>query len=67
MANAFLDRGAEKFIAPKTKVEWVHAALFSAMFYRRYVYDRISFESSFYFAQEHTKLRKDFPEYWYKT
>jgi len=65
MADAFLDRGAEKFIAPKTDVEWVHAALFSATFYRRYVYDRTSFEASFSFAQEHTRLRKDFPEYWY--
>jgi len=40
MANAFLNRGAEKYIAPKTKVDWVHAALFSTMFYNRYVYKK---------------------------
>ena len=65
MANAFLNRGAEKYIAPKTKVGWVHAALFSTMFYYRYVYKKTSFNAAFNFSSKHTKLGKDFPEYWH--
>jgi CHAT domain-containing protein len=66
MANAFLNRGVEKFIAPKTIVDWVNAALFSVMFYKKYVWDGRSFKTAFMYAKRATKLGKDFPEYWYK-
>jgi len=65
MANSFMDKGARHYLAPKTKVDWVAAALFFVMFYKRYLYDRKSFADSFNFARENTKLSKDFQEYWY--
>lgn len=64
IANAFMDKGAGHYLAPKTKVDWVEAALFFTMFYKRYLYDRDSFDGSFNFARENTKS-KDFREYWY--
>jgi len=65
LANSFLNKGTEHYLAPKTEVGWVEAAIFFVTFYKRYLYDRKSFEDSFYYARHNTKLSKDFPEYWY--
>lgn len=64
MAKAFLERGVKWYLAPKTKIYWVNAALFAVMFYKRYVWDRTSFKAARKFARGHTKLRRDFPDYW---
>jgi len=65
MADAFINIGAKHYIAPKSKIEWIDAALFFTIFYKRYLYDRISFHRSFNYARKHARLSKDFPEYWY--
>ena len=65
MAQAFTERGAKRYLAPKTKVPWVDAALFFTLFYKRYLYDRKSFEASFNYARENTKTGQHFKEYWY--
>ena len=65
MANAFLKIGAKHYIAPKTNLEWIDAALFYIMFYKRYLYDRKSLDASFKYARKNTKLGKHFQEYWY--
>lgn len=61
MANAF---HSKFFLAPSTEVRWDDAALFSIMFYKRYVIDGISMDSAFRFAKSHTKTGKDYPNYW---
>jgi len=37
MANAFLGLDVNHYLAPKTNVDWIQAALFSKMFYKRYL------------------------------
>jgi len=64
MADAFCELGAKHYIAPKSDVSWIEAAIFSMMFYKRYIWDVKSFKSAFNYVQEKTKLKKDFPEYW---
>ncbi|MFX1521782.1 MAG: CHAT domain-containing protein [Promethearchaeota archaeon] len=64
LANSFLNLGARHYLAPKTKVDWVEAAMFFVMFYKRYLYDKEPFEDSYDFACEKTET-KDFKEYWY--
>jgi len=64
MANAFVNIGARCYIAPKTEIEWVDAALFYLMFYKRYLYDRKSLEASFSYARKNARLGKYFKEYW---
>jgi hypothetical protein len=66
IADSFTTKGAEHYLAPKTNVDWVKAALFFVMFYKMYLYDRKSFDLSFNYAVENTKLGKDFREYWIK-
>ena len=65
MADAFLKIGAKYYLAPKTEIGWVEAALFFVMFYKRYLYDRKSLAASFKYARENTKLGSHFREYWY--
>ncbi len=65
MAGTFLDKlGVKYYLAPKTKIDWTQAAIFAIIFYERYLYDRVKFESAYNFAKENTKSGKDFPEYW---
>ena len=66
MANAFIKHGAQWYLAPKTEIHWVHAALFAVMFYRRYIWDRKEFVSAYKYARKYTRLGKDFPEYWFE-
>jgi hypothetical protein len=63
MAEAF---NSDYFIAPSTEVRWDDAALFSLMFYKRYVVDGVSIKSAFQFARSHTKTGKDYKGFWYK-
>ncbi|MHA1706434.1 MAG: CHAT domain-containing protein [Promethearchaeota archaeon] len=65
MANAFINIGAKHYIAPKSEIDWVDAVVFFIIFYKRYLYDQISFHRSFNYARKHSSLSKDFPEYWY--
>ncbi len=63
MAEAF---NSDYFIAPSTEVRWDDAAMFSLMFYKRYVVDGVSIKNAFQFARSHTKTGKDYRSYWYK-
>jgi hypothetical protein len=62
LAEAF--EGAKYFLAPQTDVDWVNAALFALMFYKRYVVDGIGMRNSFEYARERTQTKTDYPEYW---
>jgi hypothetical protein len=66
LADSFINNGVDHYLAPKTKVDWVDAGLFFVMFYKKFLYDRKTFGESFEYAREHTKLSKDFREYWYR-
>ena len=52
VADAF---HSKYFLAPKSNVRWDDAAMFSLMFYKRYLVDGISMNSAFRFAKKHTK------------
>jgi len=65
MAKAFLGLNVNHYLAPKTNVDWIQAALFSTMFYKRYLWDKTSFKAAYNYACVHTKSGKDFPEFWY--
>lgn len=62
MAEAF--KGAQYFLAPNTEVQWIDAALFSLMFYKRYVVDGTEMRSAFEYARKRTQTSKDYPDYW---
>ena len=62
MADAF--KGAKYFLAPKTDVEWVDAAMFSLTFYKRYIVDGISMRNAFKYAGTRTQTSDDYPNYW---
>jgi len=62
MAEAF--GGARYFLAPTTEVEWINAALFSLVFYKRYVVDGNEMQSAFEYARKRTQTSKDYPDYW---
>jgi len=57
-------KGADYFLAPNTKVDWMSAAIFSLMFYKRYIVDGKSMRSAFEYARKRTQTTKDYPEYW---
>ena len=61
MAEAF---HSKYFLAPISSVRWDDAALFSLMFYKKFIVDGIKMESAFRFAKKHTKTGKDYPVYW---
>jgi hypothetical protein len=62
MAKAF--KGARHFLAPVTDVEWIDAAVFSSLFYKRYIVDGSEMESAFKYAKKRTQTSKDYPYYW---
>lgn len=62
IADAF--KGAKYFLAPKTEVDWVDAALFSILFYKRYIVDGISMRNAFEYARKRTQTCDDYPNYW---
>lgn len=62
IADAF--KGAKYLLAPKTEVDWVDAALFSILFYKRYIVDGISMRSAFEYARKRTQTCDDYPNYW---
>jgi hypothetical protein len=62
IAEAF--KGAKYFLAPKTEVLWIDAALFSLMFYKRYIVDGVSMRNAFDYARKRTQTSKDYPNYW---
>jgi hypothetical protein len=65
MTSAFVDANKVKyFLAPKSEIEWTQAAIFAVMSYKKYIYDRVRFETAYNFAKKNTKSGKDFPEYW---
>ncbi len=64
IATAFDSIGVEHYAAPRTDVEWIDASLFSLMFYKRYIYDNISYGRAFEYTQKRTQTTKDFPYYW---
>jgi hypothetical protein len=61
IAEAFRSR---YFLAPVTEVEWVNAALFSLMFYKRYIVDGVSMRRAFEYARNKTQTSSDYPNYW---
>ena len=61
MAEAF---SSKFYLAPITDVDWVDAAAFSLLFYKRYLVDGVSMRSAFKFARRHSKTCKDYPDYW---
>lgn len=62
LAEAF--KGATYFLAPKTDVRWIDAALFSLMFYKRYIVDSIEMQNAFKYARKRTQTSRDYPNYW---
>ena len=62
IANAF--KGAKYFLATRTEVEWIDAALFSLVFYKRYIVDGISMRSAFEYARKRTQTSGDYPNFW---
>jgi hypothetical protein len=52
------------FLAPITEVEWINAALFSLMFYKRYIVDGVRMRSAFEYARTKTQTCSDYLEYW---
>jgi len=61
MATAFNSRF---FLAPKKKVEWIDAAMFSMMFYKRYIVDSMSMRRSFEYARKRTQTSSVYPDYY---
>ena len=61
IAEAFKSR---YFLAPATEVDWIKAALFSIMFYKRYIVDGVSLRNAFEYARSRTQTRSDYPNYW---
>jgi len=61
IAEAFQSR---YFLAPVTEVDWIKAALFSLMFYKRYIVNGVSLRSAFEYARNRTQTRSDYPNYW---
>ncbi|MEM2129200.1 MAG: hypothetical protein QXZ70_01235 [Candidatus Bathyarchaeia archaeon] len=55
---------SEYFLAPITEVEWINAALFSLVFYKRYVVDGVGMQSAFEYARTKTQTCSDYPKYW---
>lgn len=62
LANSFQD--VDFYLAPKTEIDWINAAIFSMLFYKRYIVDGISMQSSFEYARRRTHTCKDYPNYW---
>ena len=61
MAEAF---NARFFLAPKKKVDWIDTAMFSMMFYKRYIVDNISMRRSFKYATRRTQTSSVYPDYY---
>ncbi len=64
MADAMRQKGADYYLAPKTEIFWVTAALFAVSFYKRLIWDKKDFDNAFRYAGNQTGSGKDFPEYW---
>ena len=62
VADAF--EGAKYFLAPKTEVGWIDAAIFSILFYKRYLVDNKRMQSAFEYARRRTQTSRDYPDYW---
>lgn len=62
LAEAFT--GARYFLAPRTEVKWIDAALFSLMFYKRYIVDGVEMHSAFKYARKRTQTADDYPDIW---
>jgi len=50
--------------APQTEIDWIDAATFSMLFYKRYIVDGIKMQNAFEYARERTQTQKDYPNYW---
>lgn len=61
MAEAF---NSDYFLAPKTDVQWINAAVFSVILYKRYMVDGISLDNAFEYARTKTQTRTDYPKLW---
>ncbi|HML02345.1 MAG TPA: hypothetical protein VK487_03115 [Candidatus Bathyarchaeia archaeon] len=61
MADAF---NSEFFLAPRTDIEWIDAAMFSMMFYKRYIVDGISMRNAFEYARTRTQTASVYPNLW---
>ena len=64
LAEAF--HGARYYIAPRGFVDAMNATVFALLFYKRYIVDGVSFQSSFEYAGRRTGTGSDFPFYWEK-
>lgn len=62
MADAF--EGCDYFLAPNTEVDWDKAAVFSLLFYQRYVLYGTSMRAAFEYAKERSGAATDYPDYW---
>jgi hypothetical protein len=62
IAEAF--KGAKYFLAAKTKIQWIDAALFSLMFYKRYLVEGVTMRNAFEYARQRTQTCDDYPNYW---
>jgi len=62
IADAF--KGTKYFLAPKTEVDWIDAALFSILFYKRYIVDGVRMRNAFEYARQRTETCNDYPNYW---
>jgi hypothetical protein len=63
MADAF---NSKYFIAPKTEVDWINAAVFSVLFYKRYIVDGVLIHNAFEYARKRTQTCVDYPVLWYE-
>jgi hypothetical protein len=62
LADAF---NSNYFIAPDTEVDWINSAMFSTLFYKRYIVDGKPLHTAFEFARKRTQTCCDYPVYWY--
>jgi hypothetical protein len=63
MAEAF---NSKYLLAPNKDVQWIDTAIFSLMFYKRYVVDGISMRSSFEYARKRTQTASVYGVCWYE-
>lgn len=63
IADAFNSRF---FLAPKKGIPWIDAAMFSLMFYKRYIVDGIRIQNAFGYAKRRTQTARYYPDFWHE-
>jgi hypothetical protein len=63
MAEAF---NSQFYLAPRKDVDWIDAAMFSIMLYKRYIVDGVSMRRSFDYAKTRTQTASIYPDFWHE-